>query len=413
MKILIVNTFDIAGGAARAAYRLHQALLNSGVDSQMLVMSKISDDDTVIESGIKIKKIQKVMSIIRHRLDALPLKYYKNKTETLFSPAWIPFSAITDAIEAIDPDVVHLHWICGGMIRIEDLSKIKKPIIWSLHDMWAFTGGCHYDGGCGKYKTGCGFCPVLHSKKINDLSKVVFLRKEKTYAKMENFTVVGLSRWLADCADNSALFARERVVNLPNPIDVTRYKPINKSQARIELNLPIDKKLILFGAESATSDPRKGYMVLVKALDIIPKKSDKELIVFGSSQPDNSLQCGFTSHYLGQIEDKLLPLLYSASDVMVVPSVQENLSNTIMESLACGTPVVGFDIGGNRDLIDHKCNGYLAEPFSPSDLSNGILFILNSPEYTKISDNAREKVIRCFDSKTVAGDYIDLYKSVL
>ena len=173
MKVLIVNTFDIRGGAARAAYRLHQALLNAGVDSQMLVQSKSSDDDKVIGRTNKIK-LPNILNLLRPGLDALPLICYKDKTKTLFSPAWLPFSGVVDAIEAIDPDIVHLHWIGGGMIHIEDLKRIKRPIVWSLHDMWAFTGGCHYDEGCGKYKSGCCSCPVLGSRRVNDLSQHVF-----------------------------------------------------------------------------------------------------------------------------------------------------------------------------------------------------------------------------------------------
>lgn len=164
---------------------------------------------------------------------------------------------------------------------------------------------------------------------------------------------------------------------------------------------------------SATSDPRKGYNELIKALGIIPKDEDTELLVFGSSGSDHIMDCDFKLNYLGNIQENLLPSLYSAADVMVVPSLQENLSNAIMESLACGTPVIAFAIGGNEDLIDHKLNGYLAEPFSSADLAEGISWILNSADPEVLAQNAREKVLRCFDSKVVAKQYIELYKSVI
>ena len=170
--------------------------------------------------------------------------------------------------------------------------------------------------------------------------------------------------------------------------------------------------MVLYGAMSATSDPRKGYIELVKALGTLQNSGDTELLVFGSSRSDNELQYGFEAHYLGHVDDDSLRLLYCAADVMVVPSLQENLSNAIMESLACGTPVVSFNIGGNRDLIDHKQNGYLAEPFSSTDLAEGIQWVLNSPNYESLSKNAREKVLKCFDSKIVAKRYIELYKSL-
>lgn len=162
MKILIVNSFDIKGGAARAAYRLHRALLTEGVDSRMLVQTKLSDDFTV--KG-PISKFEKAVSEIRPLLDNLPVRLYKQRTATLFSPSWLPFSNIVNRINNLEPDVVHLHWITGGMLRIEDIQNIKAPIVWSLHDMWAFTGGCHYDEECGGYKKHCGNCKVLGSKK--------------------------------------------------------------------------------------------------------------------------------------------------------------------------------------------------------------------------------------------------------
>jgi len=180
MKILLVNTSDIQGGAARAAYRLHRALLNSGIDSQMLVQDKSSDDYTVIGPTTKV---QKAIAKIRPTIDSLPVKLYKNRTKTVFSPSWLGFSSIVDKINKINPAIVHLHWICGGMMTIEDISRIKAPIVWSLHDMWAFTGGCHYDEGCEGYKNSCGNCKVLGSDKQNDLSKKVFKRKQKAFAR--------------------------------------------------------------------------------------------------------------------------------------------------------------------------------------------------------------------------------------
>ena len=160
MKILIVNTYDIKGGAARAAYRLHRALLSLGIDSQMLVQMKFSDDYTVIWPETKI---QKGLALLRPFLDSIPVMFYKKRTKTLFSPAWLPFSNVVKQINQINPDIVHLHWICGGMLKIEKIAQIKAPIVWSLHDMWAFTGGCHYDEGCGGYKKSCENCKVLNS----------------------------------------------------------------------------------------------------------------------------------------------------------------------------------------------------------------------------------------------------------
>lgn len=409
MRVLIVNTSDVEGGAARAAYRLHQALLVAGVDSKMLVLSKSSDDVTVMELQTKV---QKALGKMRMTLDSLPVRRYEERTNTLFSPSWLPFSGLVDKINEINPDLVHLHWIAGGMMRIEDLAKIKPPIVWSLHDMWAFTGGCHYDDECGKFKKTCGACPVLGSNKPKDLSAKVWQRKQVSFSKNSKLTIIGLSRWLANQALESTLFKQTLVVNLPNPIDTTCFAPFDKQQARKLFNLPMDKKLVLFGAMGATSDPRKGFKELAKALEKLDT-DNTELVVFGSRQPETQQGFKHKAHYLGSLHDDVsLRLLYSAADVMVVPSLQENLSNAIMESLACGTPVVGFAIGGNSDLIEHQKTGYLAKPFDVTDLASGIYWLFNAPNYNDICQNARNKVLCEFDSGVVANKYISLYKSL-
>lgn len=410
MKILIVNALDYEGGAARAAYRLHRALLAEGVDSQMLVQGKISDDQTIIGPA---STIQKGLVTIRPKLDSLPVHRYNNRSQTLFSPAWLPFSGIVDRINDLNPDVVHLHWVTGGMMRIEDIARIKAPIVWSLHDMWPFTGGCHYDENCGAFKQQCGHCKVLDSAKSKDLSFHIYMRKLAAYKKKNDITLVGLSRWITNEAINSSLFFSDQVVNLPNPIDTQVFAPVEKAVARDLLNLPQDKKIILFGAMGATSDPRKGFTALSDALLQIRTK-EAELVIFGASQPKRNAEFLQKTHYLGRLHDDItLRVLYSAADVTLVPSLQENLSNAIMESLACGTPVVGFNIGGNNDLVDHFQCGYLAKAFDTIDLSNGIDWILEHHTPKKLSVAARAKVLSHFEQSIVAGRYIDLYRRIL
>ncbi len=409
MNILIVNTSDIDGGAARAAYRLHIALLNEGIDSQMLVQTKISDDYTVISETSKIKK---AINRFRPFLDSLPVRSYKNRTKTLFSPSWLPFSNIVNKINAINPDVVHLHWIAGGMIRIEDIARIKAPVVWTLHDNWAFTGGCHIKWECNKYMESCGSCPRLGSNKENDLSRTIWNRKRQVFDN-KKMTIVSLSKWLHNCSKMSSLLGSHLNVNLPNPIDTKVYKPFDKFKSRELWNLPKDKKLVIFGAMNALNDINKGYKELREALRLL-KRSDIELVVFGSSKPQNPLDFGFKTHYLGHLHDDIsLVTIYSAVDVTIVPSLQENLSNAVMESLSCGTPVVAFDTGGNGDMIEHQINGYLAKPFEDIDLARGIEWVLNAPNYDELCINARDKVEREFNSNVVAKKYIELYTEVI
>lgn len=410
MKILIVNTSDIQGGAARAAYRLHKALLNSGIDSQMLVQNKSSDDYTVI--GPKTK-LQKAIFKLRPTLDSLQVKLYKERPKTLFSPSWFGFSGVVNKINEINPDIVHLHWICAGMMRIEDIAKIKAPVVWSLHDNWAFTGGCHLMWECQKYKQSCGACPVIKSCKEKDLSKKIFVRKQKIFTAKKEMTIVGLSKWLNECSKNSTLLKDKNHINLPNPINTNTFKPFDKQKARELWSLPQDKKIILFGAINATRDFNKGFKELINAMEQLTSQ-DIELVVFGSNKPQNAVDFGLKTHYLGSLQDDIsLVTLYSAVDIMVVPSLQENLSNAIMESLACATPVAAFGIGGNSDMIEHEKTGYLAKPFESKDLANGIEWVLNAKNYDQLCKNAREKVTREFDSKIVASKYIKLYNDIL
>lgn len=410
MKILIVNTSDLHGGAARAAYRLHNSLIKNSVDSNMLVKTKTTNDFSVIDVNSKTKKIATILS---SPINNIPLYKYKNKSQATFSSSSFSGKYIIKKINQLKPDIVHLHWICQGLLTIEEIALIQAPIVWTLHDMWPFTGGCHYSDDCENFVNNCGECKVLGSQNKNDLSSKIFNRKEKVYQKKINITIVGLSNWLNNCSKRSALLKSKKHIHLPNPINTNIFKPFDKNNSKDLWNLPKEKKLILFGAMSASSDPRKGFHELVNAMKSI-SSVDVEFVVFGSSRPKEPYDFNFKVHYLGTLfDDVSLVTLYNAVDVMVVPSLQENLSNTIMESLSCGVPVVAFDIGGNNDMIDHLKNGYLAKPFDTEDLAIGIDWVVNNKKYTELSENARRKVMRNFDSDIVAQKYINLYKEIL
>ena len=412
MKILHLNASDISDGAAIAAYRLHKGLQGVGIDSKMLVQTKLGNDKTVIAPGTNAKK---GLALLRPTLDSA-VKHFASGSKTIFSPAWLPFSNIPTQINSISPDIVHLHWVCGGMLRIEDLKRINKPIIWTLHDMWAFTGGCHYNEGCERYVEACGNCPQLNRSGKNDLSRSVWRRKKKAWSKLD-ITIVTPSNWLAKCAKESSLFKGWRIEVIHNGLNLNLFEPINKSTAREIWDLPQNKKLILFGAMSATNDHRKGFDLLYKSLkQLTAKWSGKaELVVFGSSEPENPPDFGLSVHYLGRLHDDVsLSLLYAAADVMVTPSRQDNLPNTVVESSACGTPVVAFDIGGMSDMIEHQINGYLAKPFDVSDLSVGIDWVLSDENrHKELCLKAREKAVSCFDIKKIAKQYAELFEDVI
>jgi glycosyltransferase involved in cell wall biosynthesis len=410
MNVLIVSTSDISGGAARAAYRLHRALLSQNVDSQMLVQSKSSDDFTVLGAA---SKVDKMINKLRPSLDSISVRFYKNRTKTLFSPSRLRFSSIVEKINRIKPDIVHLHWICGGMLSVEDIAKINAPIVWNLHDMWAFTGGCHYDEHCEGYKDSCGSCKVLKSNKTRDLSNKVHNRKFKSYSKIKNLTVVGSSQWITQCARDSSLFKARDIVTFPNCLNTELFKPIDKNIARDMFQIPKDKKVILFGAMNSLGDPRKGAKELFEAINLL-EVENTVFVIAGSSRVEQSLNLKYPVYFISPLQDEVsLPLMYNVADVIIVPSLQENLANSIVESLSCGVPVVAFDIGGNGDMIEHKKNGYLSKIKNAKDMAHGIEWVLTNKKYDQLALSARDKVLNTFDGGLVSMQYIELYRSIL
>ena len=412
MRILLLNTTDINGGAARAAYRLHQGLNGIGVQSQMLVQEKFSSDTMVQAPGNRVEQ-----GIARGRIsfDALPLKCYSQTRKANFSLQWLP-ERIALQVTNLNPDVINIHWTGSAFLRWETLARFKQPMVWTLHDMGAFTGGCFYAHDCRGYTASCGKCPQLGSHRERDLSRWVWRRKAKAWQNLD-LTVVSPSGWLAKCAGESSLFGDVTIKVIPNGVDINKYQPITKSVARELLGLAQDKHIIMFGSLNATSDRRKGFHLLQPALQNLSQAGwgDKaQVVVFGASQGSNSLELGFKTDYLGTLKDDLsLALAYSAADVFVLPSLQENLANTVMEALACGTPCVAFDIGGMPDMIDHKANGYLVKPLQVEDLAAGIAWVLDNPERRKkLSDNAREKVIQEFTQEIQANRYLRLFEEI-
>lgn len=413
MNLLLLSASDNQGGAAIATYRLHRGLHSIGIKSRLLVQAKNTDDESVIGPHTKL---QRFMAFIRPHLDQVKTRSYPERDKALFSPACVPDRLAVRVVES-NPDIVHLFWVNKGFLGIETLRNFNRPIVWTLHDMWPFTGGCHYDNECGKFRQSCGNCPVLHSEREQDLSRSIWERKRKSWEGML-IVVVSTSRWLADMARSSSLFRNYRIEVIPNGLDTDRYKPIDKKVARATYNLPHDKQLILFSALSAVSEKRKGNHFLVQALEKMSKVdwgARVELVIIGASRPETPLDLGMKVHYMGYLQDEISQvLLYSAADVVVAPSLQENLSNTVMESLACGTPVVAFNIGGMPDMIDHQMNGYLARPFETDDLAEGIMWVLeNTDRRNTLSQRARQTVLERYALKIVANRYLSLYQSIL
>ena len=414
MRILHVNYYDLYGGAARAAYRIHRSLAGSGVDSHMRVMHRISDDVSV-QNGPP-EGCGPISRRIRNLLAQLPLRGFQTANPIIHSAAW-PDTGLCRELNASPADVLNLHWLGTGTLSIEEIGQINKPLVWTLHDMWAFCGAEHYANDTPDSRFRIGYqrdnCPADEHTK--DLNRQTWLRKRRHWRRPMH--IVCPSHWLANCARESTLFQGWPVEVIPNPLDLAIWRPIPKAMARTALGLDLHARLVLIGALNVLSDPRKGTDLVLKALTHLAAGSDTPdaLLVFGQSAVAGQLNLPAPTHFLGRLHDDIsLVLAYSAADVFVVPSRQDNLPNTAVESLACGTPVVAFDIGGLPDMVTHRENGWLARPFDTEDLAQGIAWVRNNERRrATLSLMARRTAEAQFDEAVVAEKYRTLYNKIL
>ena len=418
MKIVHICSTDLSGGAAKAAFGINKALNENGMDSYMLVQKKIGNNDRVIQFSNSL--LGKTKYYFRFLLDYLYISNLTIQERGRFSfPYW--GVDITKHIQVNDADILHLHWINEGFFSLETFQKLiafNKPIVWTFHDMWAFTGGCHYSLGCEKFETECKNCPSLKNSSSNDYSYKIFNMKMEIFKQL-NINLVTCSNWLSKEVVKSKIFNNKQVTVIPNTIDIDVFKPFNKDEARKNLKLPIDKKLILFGTMTL-KDERKGFKYLIEGLKILYQnypniREEIEIVMFGSSKNLTKVEIPFKTNFLGRINSSNnLAKIYSSADIFIAPSIQDNLPNTVMESLSCGTPVVAFNIGGMADMITHLKNGYLAIPFSIEDLVKGIDWTISQIKGNiELQKNARNKVVEYYNAEVISSMYKDLYKKLL
>lgn len=416
MKILHISTDDFSGGASRAAYRLHTALLDNGIDSHLRVLSHQTANDKVVAGKSPRTFIEKVKARLLKKLYEYSEKKFKTDNPILHSFGRVS-AGIVNEINNSDADVVNLHWV-SNFLSIEDIGNLKKPIIWTLHDMWAFCGGEHYvnDQGAPRFKV--GYLPDNRpaGESGPDLNRKTWEAKKKYWATQQ-FNIVTPGHWMAQCTKQSALLNDATITVVPNPLELEHlWRPIPKDFARRVLGLDQNKKYVLSG--SAGGSPHiKGEDLLEKAMKKVANadSSSIELLVFGKYQPAGYVESLYKTHWLGPVrDDSVMRLIYSAADVMVVPSRQDNLPNTAVEAHACGTPVVAFNIGGLPDIVEHEQSGWLAPAFDTDKLAEGILWVLSSQSrWDQLATTARKIAQERFSTKVVTEQYMRVYEHAL
>lgn len=411
MKILHINSSISTGGAAKAAYRLHKALLNLEHQSFFLHQNLSLSNEILL--GPKTN-LDKFLALVNPVLDRLITRFFSDSKSNVFSLSNTSLHRLDNVITTIKPDIIHLHWINDGMLKIEQLKKLNIPIVWTTHDIWPVTGGCHQALGCIKYTSTCKECPQTKNILPIDLTHHLFKRKKNIYNNID-LTFISPSSWMLKIIRQSSLTSKNNCVKIANGVDLSVFKPIDKNLARSVLNIKNNKKIILFGAFNPFKNTNKGIDIALKAINEISNEIDNiELMIFGDN--DNSIPSypNFRIRNMGVIQDEIaLSILYSAADITLSTSTSESFGLTALESIACGTPVVCFNNSGMVDIIDHLSNGYTAEYPNDKDIKNGIEWILTTSDYQKISMNARAKAIKLFDINNIATQHISLYQSLL
>ncbi|MAP24537.1 MAG: glucosyltransferase [Rickettsiales bacterium] len=406
MRILHLASGSLSGGASKGCFLLHNSLLKMGLDSRVLISGQSTSRSFSITSPhssfvdvLKYKVKNKVLNSPKYF-------YPKRRRGYAFDTGFSGENIINLPVYQ-NSDIIHLHWI-NGLVSLKTISLIKKPIIWTLRDMWPFTGGCHYSMGCLNFQQECGRCPQLGSNIQFDLSHLILSRKTRLFSP--TITFVGISNWISQQARSSSLCSESSVHTIHNSVDTDTFSPMNVNVARDMLGLPSKQKIILVGAINIL-DFYKGFSLFVDSLKYLGNRLNISIVTFGKQPSDQYLDNNLRFIHLGYLSDKLLRLAYCSADVFVAPSRMEAFGKTLAESLACGTPVVGFDACGPRDIIDHKVTGYKAVPYEPFDLARGITYLLDLPGHqrTAMSINCRSRALNLFHPSKIAYQYHDLY----
>lgn len=416
MRVLIINTTERQGGPAIAAYRLTEALKSHGIKAKMLVRRKSSSQVTTVlaESSVFNR-----LSVVWERLSVMFHTHFRRNRIYAIDLGHSGFD-ITELPEFRQADVIHLHWINEGMLSLGSVEKIiasGKPIVWTMHDMWPFTSVCHYAHDCDYYTHHCHDCPQLNSRKYHDASYRVFERK-KSLLDGANIQFVACSRWLGNMASNSSLLHGRKISCIPNAININLFKPRSKKLSREAVGLPFDKRLLLFSSHKLT-DERKGFHYFKEALKMLVKEHPEWRqglgVVLMGKDLNSTLYQDFPVYVYPQnyvSDERRMVDVYNAVDLYTIPSLQDNLPNTIVEAMACGVPCIGFNVGGIPEMVDHLHNGYVAEYKNIGDFAAGIHWMLTEGDYDMMSREAARKASNTYGENSVAMKYVAIYNRI-
>ena len=418
MKVLLISKAGGGGGAALAAYRLLLALRKQNLDVEMLVQDGGSKEEGIFSTTHgAFKRWINYVRFVLERIIFLPQE--KSPAVRFHFSLANTGEDLTRNPHFIDADIIHLHWIYAGFISLNTLQKILKsgkPVVWSFHDEWAYTGGCHLALDCQAFTQECGMCPYLKKPGLNDLSRRIWKKKAGIFGE-DDFTVITPSRWLHDRVRSSSLLGNFNTHVIPNVVDDSLFRPVDRDEAARRLGLKPEKRYILFGAASMKS-AFKGFEFFREAVQLIHKElgddSGIEILLFGKAKGDTADFFPLKTRNAGLV-DKVEDMvdLYSMADLYVNPSLQESFGYTILESMLCATPVVGFDAGAISELILHKENGYLADYKSGAGLAEGISWLLEPGNNKAASEKARSSMLERFKEEDTASEHIALYRSIL
>lgn len=404
MKALLASYSDAGGGGARAAMRVLNGIRLHLPDTRMVVAERLTAHPGVLQAR-PWSRSRLAMGFLR-KLNRLPLSRH-GPTGGMWSSDWLA-TGMAGRLLRERPDVVNLHWVQHGGLLPRELARLRCPVVWTLHDLAPLTGGCHYPGACQNWRDACGNCPMLRRRGPLDLSHRGFSEKRSIYASLQP-DFVAPSRWLADLACNSPLAAGCHVEHIPNGLDLELFSPAPMAEARRKLGLPAEGQVILFGADRAMRDRRKGFHLLRQALPRLTGISRLSLAVFGASRIDDAHELPFPIHALGVINnDAQLALAYSAADLLVVPSLEDNLPNTIAEALSCGCPCAGFAVGGIPEMIDEGLTGSLAPAGDPDALAEAMRRVLQHAEPRRLRAQARTAACAAYDLAACGRRYRDV-----